>query len=223
MAFGVAAIGLTLDAIQVAGVDARWWTVTAFVVFVVFVTWMIIELTLKNKELENDKPKIEVNAVACNDDSYLEVINKGEQGIFKVRIALVHSKYSTIGYLYDGVWGSTNSNKSEIMKGQSDTVSIATVKITKTEYLFELYAFDTINKIPYAVRSIRYDHLNTNEPKPEFEIEVNISSEPGLNLKEGAFIRRYDVNLSGILPSKMQTRLTTLPIKSAEGSFTDGE
>ncbi|MCX6004195.1 MAG: hypothetical protein NT082_00735 [Chloroflexi bacterium] len=201
--------------------NINWLAVVSTIVFLVFVISTLWDLSKNVEEAENKKPSIKVVALSSNNESFLEVTNNGEKGVFKAQIALLHSKFSTMGYLYNGVWSSTNTNTSEIMKGQSDTIWISTVKFTKEDALFELHAFDTTKNLKYEMRSVRYNDLGKLNPKSE--IEVNISSEPslrkGVSITEGSFIRRYDVNLSGILPSKNQTRLTILPMKSSIGNI----
>ena len=213
------AIGLALDAILVTGINTKWWTIVAFVVFCAFVIWIVRDLRNRNKELENKKPSISITPVPINDLWYLEVTNNGERGIFTAEVCIfeeedssMDSKYKPIGSRYNALWGNTNTDKSEIMNGQSDIIRIASIKRTDAAQYFVMKAYDPVKKSPYDVRHIEFEGFRDSVHQQN--IQVIISSDP--SLKGGAFIREYSISLKGITESKPKKRMS-IPDKYAFG------
>jgi len=207
----VAAIGLALDTIQVTGINTKWWTIIAFIVFCAFITWIVIDLRNRNKELENKKPSISVKPMVIDDLWYLEIANNGERGIFTAEVSVfdeednsMEPKYQSIGSKYNALWGKTNTDKSEIVNGQSDIVRIAAITYTATAKYFEMKAYDTIKKCPYSVKHIEFDGFRDHTHQQE--IEVTISSDP--SLRGGPFIRWYSISLSGISEVRPKRRMS---------------
>jgi hypothetical protein len=221
----VAAIGLALDAIQVTGIDTRWWTIIAFVVFCILVVWIVLDLRNKNKELEDRKPTISVTPVPISDFWYLEVTNSGEKGIFTAQVCLFEkednttdSKFIPIGARYNALWGNTNSDKSEIMNGQTDIIKIASIRYTDTAQYFVMKGYDPVKKSSYDVRHIEYEGFR--DMVHEQHIQVIISSDP--SLKEGPFIQEYSISSKGITQSKPKKRIS-IPDQYMLGEIDESE
>lgn len=225
MAALIAAIGFSLDAIQVIGINTKWWTIIAFVVSCVFVTWIVRDLRNKNKELENKKPSISVTPVPMDDLWYLDVTNNGERGIFTAEVCAfeeedssMDSKYKPVGSRYNALWGKTNTDKSEIMNGQSDIIRMASIRYTDAGKYFVMKAYDPAKKSPYDVMHIEFEGFR--DIVHQKNIQVIISSDP--SLKGGAFIREYSISLRGITESKAKKRMS-IPDKYAFGEEDESE
>jgi Ca2+/Na+ antiporter len=207
----VAATGITLDTLQITQINFRWWTLVAFVLACVFVIWIIVDLNNKIRELENKKPSISVTPEPLEDSWYLEVTNNGERGIFTAQICVfgnkeapIDSKYSPIGTRYNALWGNTNTDKSEIMNGQTDIVKIASIRYADNETYFVMEGYDPVKKSSYDVRHIEYEGFR--DLLKQQIIQIIISADP--SLKDGAFIRDYTVSLKGITESSPKKRMS---------------
>ena len=223
MAALVTSAGITLDTLQVTGIDIKWWTLVAFGVFCFFIIWIIVDLAGKNRELKNKKPSISVTPMPMDDVWYLEVTNNGEKGIFTAQVCVfveeeAGSKYVPIGSRYNALWGKGNTDKSEIMNGQSDIIRIASIRYTDTAQYFVMKAYDTAKKSPYDVRCVEYEGFGDLLYQPI--IQVILSSDP--SLKGGAFIREYSISPKGITESKPKKRIS-IPDKYTFGEQDEGE
>ena len=208
------AISYTLDIMQVANIGFKWWPLIAWGIFIAIVAWIFWDLYKANTRLLDDKPSISVSADSINDMRYLKITNDGEEGVFSAQLSVVRALGSSIGEEYDGIWNRTNTNESKLMHGQSDYIKVASVRQTDSESFLELYGFDGNRKSECIVRSIKYDELLRKEMTPKFEIQVSLFSKP--SLRNGVLTRAYSVGLSGIFPSKIHTKLTTIPAKYTE-------
>ncbi len=205
------AAATALEVREIATLGAKWIPFITFVVFVVIMFWIVYDLNKANIRLLDDKPSISISADSINEVRYLKVINDGADGLFSAQLSVVRAKGSSIGEEYDAIWERTNTNESKLMQGQSDYIKVASVRLTRSESFFELHAYDGASKSERIVKSIKCEPLLLKGTKPVFGIQVNLFSSP--NLKDGAFVRAYSVGLSGIFPSKINTKLTTIPAK----------
>ncbi len=211
MAALAAGTGITLDIFQITQIDFKWWTLVAFLVSCGFVISIIVGLNNKNRELENKKPQISVKPMLIDDMWCLEVANNGEMGTFTAEASVfgeddnsIEPKYQLIGSKYNALWGKSNTDKSEILNGQSDIIRIAAIAYTDTVKYFEMKAYDTIKKCSYLVRHIEFDGFR--DYTRQQNMQIIISADP--SLKGGAFIREYSINLSGITESKPKKRFS---------------
>jgi len=173
-------------------------------------------------ELENNKPYIEVMHQKLDNTFCLNVFNEGERAILKAQICIISSNTGNVfmdlhamGKGYDAIWNETNTHKTELLKGQSGIVKIATIEsISVYAEKIILYAYDLTTNSAYTLESSSWMQTDDNHIiKPEFILQVNISSDPSLrpscpNLIGGAFVRNYEVSLDGI---------KELPIQPIEG------
>lgn len=192
----------------------KWGFLIFFAIFCIYMVWYVHSQNEEIKGLKNEKPSISVVACNVNDESYIEVTNNGEKGIFEAEAYIVRDKGSHIAEKYYPIWRKTNENKSKILHGHSDTIKIASIRFTQTENIFELHAYSVANKTVGTVRSIEYTQLIAKGTKPNFIIQINISSDP--SLKEKAFIGAYDVSLGYIYPTKVQSKLVSIPAEFTE-------
>lgn len=201
MAALTAATGIILDTLQITGIDTKWWTAGAFMVFCIFVIWIIADLNSKNKELVSKHPSISVISNAIDDLWYLEVTNKGATGIFSAEVCVFSSEQNNeVGGRYNALWGNTNTDRTEIMNGHSDIIRLASITYTDTEYRFIMKAYDTANKGIYLIK-----HMDFKKSQG-LKIQVVISSNP--KLKDGAFVRDYCISSTGITESEPKRRLS---------------
>lgn len=215
--------GFIAKYIPKAANDVNWLAIIAAIVFLGVVIWTIWDLCRKIEESENKKPSICVIPKPTDDLWYLDVTNNGERGIFTAQVCVFveeesGSKYVPVGSRYSALWGSTNTDKSEIMNGQRDTIMIATIRYTKTAQYFVMKAYDTANKSPYDVRCVEYEGFRDLLYQPI--VQVIISSDP--SLKGGAFIREYSISLEGIIESKPKKRIS-IPDKYTFGEQDESE
>ncbi len=179
-----------------------------FGIFCAYIAWYIHSLNEDIKKLGSQKPSITVNPQTYFDNYYLTVNNNGEKATFTAEISLLYSSTGAITHDINGVavnytalWSKTNTNSTEIMKGQHDNIKIASVEITKVSTRLALWAYDVANKSSYMVRSASWTPTIKNVIVPEFWLKVIISSDP--SLKDGAFTQNYVVNLSNIDVKKL--------------------
>jgi hypothetical protein len=192
--------------------------------FVIFCLYMGVYIYIRDKrirELGSEKPCIIVDPLPYLDSEYacLKVTNNGEKGEFWVQTSLLSEfrggkwvPTGTYAPMYDGVWQSNNTNKVEIPNGQSDYIKISHVTLDKGQTL-ELLRYDTSNKSVSRRYWQNWDWTVSPTqyvPKPEYDIQVNITSAP--SLKEGAFIKDYRVTLDNI--EALKTKSKVIPFKS---------
>jgi len=210
------ATGLALDITQVVGLQPKWWPLITLGVFFALVTWIVIDLYIRNKKLENTKPVIDVTPTRCYDELYLNVTNEGEKGNFTAQISIISSSSGNLNFDrgmmtvgYTALWEKTQANKSEIMKEQSDSIKIASITTANTKLglvkSLLLHAYDIASNSSHTIPSQSWMvNIGDTIIKPEYHLQVNISSDP--SLKDGAFVRNYIVNLDGIKESALQPR-----------------
>jgi hypothetical protein len=156
-------------------------------IFCTLVIWLTLELYIKNANLESKKPLISVKPISIGDRWYLEVTNNGEKGIFSAEVCIfdeedsaTDSKYEPLGSKYNALWGKTNTDKSEIMNGHSDTIQIASITYTDTEKYFVMKAYDSVQQSSYTVRRIEFEGFRDHVQQQI--IQVIISSDPSLKV-----------------------------------------
>lgn len=207
------ATGIALDILQITQIDLKWWTLVAFLVSCGFVISIIMNLNNKNRELENKKPFPDITPVTYFDDHLLSVTNNGEKGTFSAQISVLSSNTGNIlkdipamSVGYTALWSSTKTNESEIKKGHSDSITIANVRISKVATSLDLIGYNVVNKSPYTVLSAAWNPSIKDAIKPEYWLQVNISSDPSLNVKGGSFVRNYVVGLNDIKEPRLQPK-----------------
>ena len=80
------AIGIDSNTPQIINIDNKWWLPTAFILFLGFVCWIIIDLRKANNKLLNERPSITVSPFEKGDFYYLSVHNNGGTAKFKAQI-----------------------------------------------------------------------------------------------------------------------------------------
>jgi len=212
MAALIAATGITLDTLQIIGIETKWWTLGAFIIFSVFVIWIIVGLYIKNRELEEQHPSINVKRFIENSKYYLEVTNNGATGTFKAQIKILVGKEYLKNNIsqYWACWEYGKGWESKILRGQNDYIQIASL-ITKkpqiTKYLeIPYYDYSTSTSIitttGYYEPKVTIVNLDTRQvkaieyPKPIIKFKAIISADP--SLKEKEVTKTFILNMSGL-------------------------
>src|SRR4030042_745176 len=192
-------------------IDPRWIYLVFFLIFCGVMYWIIHGLYENIQDLESKQTLLDVRPITYWDDHLLSVTNNGECGIFSAQISILPSNTGNIKNDilalhtgYTALWGSTKTGESEIKKGQSDSIKIATVRITKTTTSLDLIGYDVANQSPFTALSAAWTPSVKNISKPEYWLQVNISSDP--SPKGGAFVRNYKVGLNYIEESRLQPK-----------------
>ena len=192
-------------------IDPRWISFGSFIIFCCFIGWYMVGQNQRLQKLEGTKPMIDVTPQKIYGEIYLDVVNEGEKAIFEANITICYSSTGNtthdilaMNMGYKALWNSSGTNKAEIMKGHSDAIKIATIKsIAVYAEKIILHAYNVADNSPYTMESSAWMSTEDNRIiKPEFVLQVNISSDPSLkpspNLINGSFVRNYVVNLNEI-------------------------
>lgn len=157
-------------------------------------------------ELEDKKPYISVDTLPTGEYTYLNVTNNGEKGDFWVQISLIMHLdrrgkpiFNNISApAYEGVW-QYNNKEQEIPHNHTKAIKIAYIKLENENQILQLLHYDEITKSakPIFWRSWTPPiSADSYIPKPEYIIQVNISSSP--SMKGENFIQNYKVTLDNI-------------------------
>ena len=198
--------------------NINWLAIISGFVFFFFVVWALWDSAKHVEEAENQRPSITVKPVLFDDIWYLEVTNNCEKGVFTAQVSVFNKpdldpKYQEIGPKYHALWGNSNTNESIIFNGQTDIIRLAAITYTNDNKYFEIRGYDTVKKSPYSIRRIEYDDFK--KFANEQIVQVIISASP--RLKEGAFVKEYNISLRGMTESAAKKRL------SAPDSYMFGE
>jgi len=174
-------------------------------------SWWVSEAYHRIHESEGGKPSIEVRPINELDDYYLEVKNIGNAGTFRMEIQIVEGKeYITPSRFgkYKVCWETTRTREARILKDQTDRVKIAQFVSYPPYYQSQhlsIYYYDPqsgqeshVDSNSYWVGATITSENGKERPltKPEFVLQVTISSEP--ILKKGSFVKKYKLGLSGL-------------------------
>lgn len=211
---------LVFNALTLAGVgtflgyeiDWRWFTLGGFIAFIVFAGWWIVGLYHRIHELSANKPSIKVRPRNEFDNYYLEVKNIGNTATFQAEIEIVEGKEHLIPYSfekqYKACWETTRGREAQILKDHTDLVRMAHFMSSPPYYQSQhlnLYYYDPtsgqenhIDSSSYLVGAKLVSENGKEKPltRPELVLRVTISSEP--SLKEGSFVNKYKLGLSGL-------------------------
>lgn len=173
--------------------DIRWFNLAFILVFILVMYWILHELYKKLEESENKKPSILVipRKKDLRNDIFIDVENKGEKGTLSAQVAIKDCNFDkkwrpTVEYM--AVWAISQTHKSELFRGHSDRLWIATVKPQASGGLL-LHTYDVVsNRIG--------SWISTNSAQPEYILQIKISSDP--SLCGGLFCKYYKVNLTGV-------------------------
>jgi hypothetical protein len=201
MAALIAATGLALDTIQVTGINTRWWALIAFLVFCGLVTWIIVDIRNRNKELENEKPAISVVPEHFQAFSwYLRITNDGEKADFSATVTFVHP--TGTGEEYNAIWLETMTDKIELKNGDKGMLQIALIKASNAQEYFVMNGYDTAKKLPKVIRRIEYGQFLK---QPNMTVQVVIKAYP--KFKGGKpFIKTYTIGSQFLIESKHQPK-----------------
>jgi hypothetical protein len=193
-------------------IDWRWFTLAGFIAFLVFVGWWIGGLYRQLHALKANKPSIKVRPRNEFDNYYLEVKNIGNTATFQAEIEIIEGKEQYISYSftkqYKACWETTRGRESQIIQDHTDLVRIAHFVSFPPDYQSQrlnLYFYDPtsieesyVYCMAYLVGAKIVSENGTERPltKPELVLQITINSEP--SLKEGSFIKKYKLCLSGL-------------------------
>jgi hypothetical protein len=167
-------------------------------------------LQKKLDAIEGALPSIEVKPVNKRDMYYLEVKNIGNTGTFEAEIQMIKSNAPIPSQVnqYTACWAIARGREARIRKSLTDRLKIAHFITSPPDYLsqhLDLYYYEPqsgqenhVHSDSYLVGAKVVSANGEERPlkKPEFVLQVTISSEP--SLKEGSFIKKYKLGLSGL-------------------------
>ncbi len=191
-------------------IDWLWFSLGGFIVFLGFVSWWLGGLHRRIHELEANKPSIEVKPLNKRDMYCLEVKNIGNTGTFEAEIQITKSNAPIPSPVnqYTACWTIARGREAQIKKGLTDRLKIAHFITSPPDYLsqhLDIYYYEPqsgqenhVHSDSYLVGAKVVSANGEERPlkKPEFVLQVTISSEP--SLKEGSFIKKYKLGLSGL-------------------------
>lgn len=201
----VTAGSLALDLSQLVNFDTKFLSIAFLSIFCLLTFWIILDLYKANSILMGNKPSITVKCLEEHDIYYLSVFNQGEKGKFKAQIQLT-SQDPTVSGLnqYNGFWKLANTWEAEILKGQTDSIVIASKNYSHSSSSIYL-------SFPHNLVSNNLSYCNTSSywigatiksidgtikplTKHDYFLTITISSNP--SLREDYFIKKYRLNVS---------------------------
>jgi len=166
---------------------------------------LIGQMWYRIRELESNKPNILVEIRhTINRDCCLKVINNGEEGSFETLITLYAVRLNGEWYLTEefsawrGIWESTNTNNTKIMKGHHDSVKFAHINNGASVPTIELLGYDFNTKSGIVIKD--FNCYLSNDSETKVRLSVAISSNP--SLKNGAFKKIYEITHSDMAEVK---------------------
>jgi hypothetical protein len=196
----------------------KWGFLIFFAIFCIYMGFYVYSQNERIKESENKKPTIIVEPLPYLDDkwAFLKVTNNGEKAEFWVKISLIatlcdgkSTLMKTLMPCWDGIWRSSNTDRTQIPKGHFDEIGVSEVELVGGEQILKLWGYDSADKSVSIKKQARWQVPKGRQygPKPEYGIQVSITSDP--SLKEGIFVRDYQVTLNTLEEMKTKWKATS--------------
>jgi len=195
MTAAVSAISSALNAFNFAPqISWTWITFISIILFIVFVFWGWLSTNERVKQLEDTKPRIAIGGTGFS----LEIINLGATAEFEARMSISKENGQPMGKwdFYAGYWQRAKSNRTKIMKTNVDEIVVAELEKTPNQpglvlsnggvgLTLNLLEYDFVSKqMNIRKRSSTFitgDFYGQSQTKPEYEIEITVTSEPAMS------------------------------------------
>lgn len=195
MTAAISAVSSALNALSFAPqISWAWITFISIILFIIFVFWGWWSTNERLKQLEDTRPRIEIIGTGFS----LEIINLGATADFQARMSIRKENSQRIGNwdFYAGYWNRAKSYQSRIMKANVDEILVAELEKTPDQHGLVLSNSGvglTLNLLEYDYSSkqmkirkrsssfITGDFYGQTQVKPEYEIEITITSEPSMS------------------------------------------
>ena len=188
----------------------EWIALVGFICFCGVTIWRMSEHSQRIKKFEEVRPSVKVKPVREHDSFFLEVENVGGAGTFEAQVEVVKGKEHVLGLpgKYSPYWAETMDKETEMMNGLKKRLTIASLITPSPQLVFMKFRFHywELNYCEYSriegirgIDSISWVPGSKQTVMPNFVIRVTISSAP--SLREGAFIRDYQLSADGLIES----------------------
>jgi hypothetical protein len=200
----------------------------SFILFIVFVGLRYRDLSHNSKIGRDIFPSIVIDPLIEKDRFYLKVTNTGDIAAIFVSSLKLSSKQTKEAISqdlreYNGSWNITNNGESKIFKGQSDRIQIAEIQTINYPIVaihLRAFVYDTTCKTTREIALQSYfplavvthsDGKSGPMDRPEYEIEVCISSDPCMKICP--IKKKYLLGINGLEEIKSNLTDETLEEK----------